>query len=132
MLGKLFNPDNGLFRSDRNISNEFNLDMIYKIMTIWYAWTLTPLSSDDKKDRDFITASLDFLDTNMGIGSSGAKVYYDCLDRMPLNLIKFTLYRWCMLQIGHIDRYYDAMHEDSPDCKKFIEAINLTKEEIKG
>ncbi|MDP3764125.1 MAG: hypothetical protein Q8Q95_00695 [bacterium] len=124
----LFHPDSGIFMNDVNNLNENRFNLLYQAMVIWFSWIQISLDSEDKKNQKGINFSIDSLETGLGINRLVIKVYYDGL-ASNISLINFALYRWCMLAVDHTDNYYETMHENSPDCKKFIEIANLAKEE---
>lgn len=125
MNHSLFHPGSGIFRNDIGNLNELNFDKLYEAMVVWYSWARTPFNAEGEKPG--LIFALDSLEVGLGINPLITKIYYDGL-ASDLRLVNFALYRLCMLAVGHIDIYYETMHENSPDCKKFIEIVNSGKE----
>jgi hypothetical protein len=122
----LFQPDLGIFVNDADKLDEYNFSQLYQIMIIWYTWAIISLDSSGEKNKEGIDFCIDSLETSIGISPSTTKVYYDGLANMNAGLSPFALYRWSMLTIGHIDIYYETMHENSPDCIKFIATAHFS------
>lgn len=129
MIHFLFYPNIGVFRSDADIGifrgdignlDEYNLDRLYQMMAIWYSWAMIRADSTGKKNQEGISLCINSLETCLGISPPVTKNYYDGLASIEARLLPFALYRWCMLAVGHADIYYETMHENSPDCQKFI------------
>jgi hypothetical protein len=124
----LFDQKLDVFNDDINNLTEVNLKQIYEIMIIWYTWTLIQIEPDGTRNEGVMAFCIDSLEKVFGISPQVSIVYYKGLagnSRLEI----FALYRWCMLAIGHIDSQYDSMHENSIDCRKFIEIVNCA---IKG
>ena len=126
----LFNQSSGIFKNDIDKLNELNYDQLYCKMTIWFSWKRIPIKPGDKEYRECVSTSMSSLENCLGISSDEAKIYYTNLNEISAHLIDFALYQWCMLDIGHIDTNYESMHENSPDCKKFIQTIVVASAEV--
>ncbi len=126
MICLLFHPDSGIFKKDVGNLNEFNFDKLYQIIVIWYSWVRITVDSNGEKSKGGVSFCIDSLETVLGMIPLTIKIFYHGLES-DLNLVRFALYRWCMLYVGHVDINYETMHENSPDCKKFIETIDLAQ-----
>ena len=119
----VFNKDTGVFKNELNKLNEVNYDRLYWKMAMWFSWKRIPVKPGDKDYQECVTTNLSSLENCLGISSDEAMIYYTNLNELPDHLVNFALYRWCMLDIGHVDTNYESMHENSSDCKKFSQAI---------
>lgn len=126
LIFSLFHPDSGVFRNDIGNLNELTFDKLYEAMVVWYSWTRTPLNSEGEKPG--LSFALDALETGLGIHPLIIKTYYDGLAGETY-LVNFALYRWCMLAVGHVDSCYEALHENSPECKQFVATLAHAVEE---
>jgi hypothetical protein len=123
----LFHPENGVFKNDIGNLNENNFDELYQIMIIWFSWTQIPVDSEglvNEKGMQFCIESIALI---FGINPRLITTYYKGLMVTSANLYDCAFYRWSILGIGHIDNFYDSLHENSPDAQMFIEIINTAK-----
>lgn len=124
----LFHPDNGVFRNDISSLDEYKFDQLYQIISTWFCWTEASLDSDGRKNENSINRYINILEKILGINRLVIMNYFNYLSENP-EMSGLALYRWCMLCVGHIDRNYEAMHENSQDCQNFFGVIDLAQAE---
>lgn len=129
MNHSLFHPDFGVFRNDVSNLNEFNFNQLFQVMAVWYIWESVPMTPEGMKNQGGLDNCTDAIVAGLGISLSVIRSYYSGLAGANPRLVNFVLYRWCMLAVGHVDNSYEAMHENSPDCQKFISLISSAKED---
>ena len=126
----LFHPDSGVFKDDVWNLNEDNFDRLYQTIVVWYCWIEVPLTPEGIKNPGGLNNFINSIETCLNISHTQVEIYLiNGLAKLDPSLVNFTLYRWGMLTVGHADIFYESLHENSPDCKKFIGTINLAKEE---
>lgn len=116
----LFRPDVGVFRDDIGNLDEFRFNQLYQKMVVWYSWIRILPNPEGGRDHEGMNFCIDSLETCLGINSTFTMDLYGGLNNLSDNLVPLAFYRWCMLDVGHIDSYYDTMHENSPNCVEFI------------
>jgi len=103
----LFQSDSGVFKNDISKLNANNYELLYQIIIVWFSWVQIPLASESKRDQNSVNLSITHLKS------------------VAHRLVNCAFYKSCMLSVGHIDRHFDTMLDNSPDCKEFIAELVL-------
>jgi hypothetical protein len=125
----LFHPQSGVFKNDISNLDEYKFNEHYRFMLVWFCWFQTSLNKEGIREPENIKNSLDDLENGLGINRTFSMALFNSLNDLNHELLGVSLYRWCMLSIGHIDSYWETMHGNSPDCSKFIVITKLAIEE---
>ena len=133
----LFQPDSGIFKDDISKLNENRFDLLYQIIIIWYSWVNIPFDSEGRKDLKVVNFSISCLENGFGIDVKSIKLCYDgytgTYDQdvsLRVRRLYAIFYKNCMLSVGHIDRQFDTIPEDSPDFMNFLGIIGSGLEGI--
>ena len=87
---------------------------------------------ESKRDQNSVNLSITHLKSVWGIDPEFVKLCYDGYafydqysSQVAHRLVNCAFYKNCMLSVGHIDRHFDTMLDNSPDCKEFIAELVL-------
>lgn len=130
----LFLSESGVFKNDIGKLNAHNYELLYQIELVWFSWIHIPENSDRRKNQQHLNFWIVFLENSLGIDPTIIKLCYDAYAynqeaSRDTRLVNCAFYKNCTLSIGHVDGFFEEMFENSPDYIKFIEIVNLAKEE---
>lgn len=132
VAGHLFHPKTGLFRNDiHNILIEHRFEELYQYMAAWFAWSQIPVEQNGLKNTNGLAFCIKSLRDALQISEPRFIVFYKLLSNTTVPEYA-CYYRMCILAMGHTDSDWERLHENSIECKLFIQASEIAKRETEA